>query len=94
MTQRANSAASVIYLHLIHLVTLMPLFENVSYHLSQSLAEHIRLEISRILDSNAGTRVPIDLATHILSDTIEYEGCDTHREGVVCVTVRSSRTEK
>lgn len=71
----------------------MPLFENVSYHLSQSLAEHTRLEISRILDCNGGTGVPLDLATHILSDTIEFEGCDTLRGDVVCVSVRTSRLQ-
>ena len=68
----------------------MPLFENISYHLSQSLAEQTRLEISRILDSNGAIEVPIGLATHILSDTIEFEGCDNLRRGIPCVTVRGS----
>ena len=94
VTQRANSANfELVSLppSLLHLVSQMPLFENVSYHLSYSLAESTRLEISRILNSNAAIEVPIDLATHILSDTIEFEGCDTLQKGVVCVTVSVSR---
>ncbi|KAF8519164.1 BRCT domain-containing protein [Gautieria morchelliformis] len=56
----------------------MPLFENITYHLSTSLAEDTRLQISRILDSNGATAASnIDLATHILSDTTEFEGCDS-----------------
>ena len=70
----------------------MPLFQGILYHLSESLAEHPRLEIARILDANGATQVDLDLATHIISNTVEFQGCDALRKGVACVTVSMAIT--
>jgi hypothetical protein len=40
-----------------------------------------------MLDANGATEVALDRATHVVSDTIELEGCDTLQEGVACVSV-------
>lgn len=74
----------------------MTLFENVLYHVSQSLSEETRTEISRILHFNGAVETSLKNATHVISNTIEFEGCDTLAQNVVCVTVSYSdfhRTE-
>lgn len=63
------------------------LFENVLYHISQSLPEETQTEISRILDHNGATPVDLKNATHVISNTIEFEGCDKLASNVACVTV-------
>ncbi|GJJ08998.1 hypothetical protein Clacol_003219 [Clathrus columnatus] len=60
----------------------MPLFDNVFYHISQSLPEETRTEIGRILDHNGAIAVELKGVTHIISNTIEFEGCDTLPQNV------------
>lgn len=86
MTPRGNSDRPRLNDELVFLLR-MVLFDHVLYYLSPSLPDKTRIHLVALLDSNGGIAAPIERATHIISNTIDFEGCDLLKREVVCVTV-------
>ena len=52
----------------------MGLFSGVAYTLSSSLHSEDQKKLSGSLDANGATPSPLEDATHIVTDTLEFEG--------------------
>ncbi|PFH45698.1 hypothetical protein AMATHDRAFT_71207 [Amanita thiersii Skay4041] len=63
------------------------LFENVVFHLSPSLAPNRQAELKHVLLRHGAEHAfSIQKATHIITDTNKFEGCQDVSEGVAVVT--------
>jgi len=65
----------------------MGIFSDVAYTLSSSLRVNDQKHLSDILDANGATRSSLEDATHIISDTPEFEGWQSAPENAEVVTV-------
>ena len=65
----------------------MGIFSGVTYALSSSLRASDQKFLSDHLDANGATRNPLEDATHIVSDTLEFEGWQSAPENAEVVTV-------
>lgn len=65
----------------------MHLFSNVNYHLSSSLGLDDQNALAKLLDSNGAVQVTLQEATHIITDSLEFEGWQSVGEHVAVVTV-------
>ncbi|KIJ26564.1 hypothetical protein M422DRAFT_192001, partial [Sphaerobolus stellatus SS14] len=63
------------------------LFDRVLYYLSPSLPENTRVQVASILDNNGAQPVDIERATHVISNTIHFEGSHKLKTRVPCITV-------
>ena len=69
----------------------MLLFLDVKYCLSSSLDTETQSRLSLALADNGATRVPLEEATHVITNSIQFEGWQTVADGVFVVTVRVYR---
>jgi len=65
----------------------MVIFSDVAYTLSSSLRANDQKHLSDILDANGATRSSLDGATHIISDTPEFEGWQSAPDNAEVVIV-------
>jgi len=65
----------------------MGIFSDVAYTLSSSLRANDQEHLSDILDSNGATRSSLEDATHIISDTPEFEGWQSAPDNTEVVIV-------
>lgn len=65
----------------------MGIFSGVAFTLSSSLRASDRELLSGLLDANGATESPLEGATHVISDTLEFEGWRSAPENVEVVTV-------
>ena len=65
----------------------MGLFSKVAYTLSSSLRAHDQKSLSAHLDANGATRSSLKDATHIITDTLEFEGWESAPNEAQVVTV-------
>ena len=65
----------------------MGIFSGVAYILSSSLRASDQEFLSGLLDANDATRSSLEDATHIISDTLEFEGWQSAPEQAEVVTV-------
>jgi len=65
----------------------MGIFSGVAYTLSSSLRVNDQKWLSEILDPNGATRSSLEDATHIISDTLEFEGWQSAPDNAEVVTV-------
>lgn len=65
----------------------MGIFSDVAYTLSSSLRTNDQEWLSDILDANGATRSALEDATHIISDTLEFEGWQSAPKNAEVVTV-------
>lgn len=65
----------------------MGIFSGVAYTLSSSLRASDQEYLSGILDANGATQSSLENATHIISDTLEFEGWQSASENAEVVTV-------
>jgi len=65
----------------------MGIFSGVAYTLSSSLRTNDQKDMSEILDANGATRSSLEDATHIISDTLEFEGWRNAPKNAEVVTV-------
>lgn len=65
----------------------MGIFSGVAFTLSSSLRASDREFLSGLLDANGATESPLEDATHVISDTLEFEGWQSAPENVEVVTV-------
>lgn len=67
----------------------MSLFNGVVFHLSPSIPTERSAELKHVLlESGAAQAKSIHLATHIITDTNKFEGCQDVDPQVSVVTVR------
>ena len=69
----------------------MGIFSDVAYTLSSSLRTNDQKHLSEILDANGATQSALKDATHIISDTLEFEGWQSAPENAEVVTVSGHR---
>lgn len=65
----------------------MGIFSDVAYIVSSSLRVNDQEWLSGMLDANGATRSSLEDATHIISDTLEFEGWQSAPENAEIVTV-------
>ena len=65
----------------------MGLFSDVAYTLSSSLRVDDQKHLSATLDANGATRSSLEDATHIVTDTLEFEGWQSAPKNAELVTV-------
>lgn len=65
----------------------MHLFSNVKYHLSSSLSPDEQTILTALLDANGATKDTIQNATHIITDSLEFDGWQSVGDEVEVVTV-------
>jgi hypothetical protein len=65
----------------------MGIFSDVAYSISSSLRVNDQKGLSEFLDANGATRTSLEDATHIISDTMEFEGWQGAPENAEVVTV-------
>ena len=65
----------------------MGLFSGVAYTLSSSLRVGDQKHLSANLDANGGSRSSLEDSTHIITDTLEFEGWQSAPENAEIVTV-------
>ena len=65
----------------------MGIFSGVAYTLSSSLRASDQESLSEFLDANGAARSTVEDATHIISDTLEFEGWQSAPENAEVVTV-------
>lgn len=69
----------------------MAMFSGIVYYLSPSLPPQTRSELQRALNANGGQEVDKPgSATHILTDTLQFEGWEDVPDNIVRVTVSNS----
>jgi len=67
----------------------MALFDGVVFHLSPSIPAERTAELKHVLLENGAVQAKsIHLATHIITDTNKFEGCQDVDPRVFVVTVR------
>jgi hypothetical protein len=68
----------------------MTLFDGVVFHLSSSLSDERRAELKHVLVQNGAKQAKtIHLATHVITNTNKFEGCQDVYQEVAVVTVRA-----
>ena len=67
----------------------MGIFSGVAYTLSSSLPASDQEFLSGLLDANGAVQNSLEDATHVISDTLEFEGWQSAPENVEVVTVSS-----
>ena len=72
----------------------MGIFSDVAYTLSSSLRTNDQKHLSEILDANGATQSALKDATHIISDTLEFEGWQSAPENAEVVTVSGQTLPK
>jgi len=65
----------------------MGLFSDIKYTLSSSLRADDQKLLSANLDANGATRTSLEDATHIITDTLEFEGWQSAPKNLEVVTV-------
>jgi len=70
------------------------LFGKVKYFLSTSIPEDTRLRLRNILDSLGAKSVAIEDATHVISNTLDFEGSTKMKKGTLCITVSCCMARK
>ena len=65
----------------------MGLFSGVAYTLSSSLRVDDQKHLSANLDANGATRSSLEDTTHIVTDTLEFEGWQSASKSAEVVTV-------
>ena len=65
----------------------MGIFSDIAYTLSSSLRSNDQEWLSEMLDANGATRNSLEEATHIVSDTPEFEGWQNAPKNAEVVTV-------
>lgn len=65
----------------------MGLFSGVAYTLSSSLRVDDQKHLSANLDANGATRSSLEDTTHIVTDTLEFEGWQSAPKSAEVVTV-------
>ncbi|TFY83276.1 hypothetical protein EWM64_g739 [Hericium alpestre] len=63
----------------------MPLFENVRYFFAPSCPAELRLPQSAILNANGATATDLASATHIITNTIDFEGKQNVKEEDIAI---------
>jgi hypothetical protein len=66
----------------------MLLFLDVKYYLSPSLPQELQSKLSIALADDGATRVPLDEASHVITNSNQFEGWETVADTVLIVTVR------
>ena len=64
------------------------IFTGVKYFISPSLSVGRRDELSNFLDANGGSSVPVQDASHVITDTLQFDGEADAPEDVKITTVR------
>lgn len=72
------------------IVKAMGPFTDVAYTLSSSLGVDDQNRLSTILDANGASRRPLEDATHIITNTLEFEGWESVPKSAEVVTVSLS----
>ena len=67
--------------------TVMLIFSDVKYFLSPSLPSKLQSQLHLVLDDNGATQVPLDKATHVVTNPSQFEGWETISKHVAVVTV-------
>ncbi|KAL5518345.1 ESC4 [Sanghuangporus vaninii] len=62
------------------------LFNGVRYSISPTLAPKRQIELSKLLDANGATLVDFPDATHVISNTLQFEGRELVSKGVQIIT--------
>ena len=70
----------------------MGIFSDVTYTLSSSLRANDQKYLTDILDANGATRTSLEDATHIISDTPEFEGWQSAPDNAEVVIVSGHGT--
>lgn len=65
------------------------LFAGIKYFVTPSFPTQRQDELSKILDANGATSADIEEATHVIANTIKFEGMDNVLETARVVTVSS-----
>jgi hypothetical protein len=66
----------------------MTLFAPVRFHISSSLNPQSRAHLAALLVANKARPVPLPDATHVVSDTTDFDGRDDLQDGAHVVIVR------
>jgi hypothetical protein len=66
----------------------MSLFADVNYHLSLSLPQELRTHLTHVLNGHGATAGTLEDATHIITNSNQFEQWQTVSDGVFVVTVR------
>lgn len=83
-----GSLSDTVPIHHIHLANCeRMLFSTIKYHISSSVSPHRKLELTSVLDANGAHGVPLTEATHIISDSTEFEGWQDVNPNVAVVSV-------
>ncbi|EGN97163.1 hypothetical protein SERLA73DRAFT_161344 [Serpula lacrymans var. lacrymans S7.3] len=64
----------------------MPVFDNIKYHLPLSLPSDRRNELSSVLDINGARLVSLDRATHVITNSSQFEGWQDIADGVFVIS--------
>ena len=63
------------------------LFTGVRYSISPSLPAQRQSELQKLLDANGATLVEVSDATHIVSNTLQFEGRESVSKDAQIITV-------
>ena len=63
------------------------LFSNIKFHLTPSFPPQRVDALTKFLTSNGAEKVAIEEASHIVADSLKFEGRASAKEGVVVVSV-------
>lgn len=69
----------------------MHLFSNVQYHLSSSLSLDDQKALATLLDANGAVNDTLQHATHVITNSLEFDGWHSVADDVAVVTVSISR---
>ncbi|KAA1476350.1 hypothetical protein DENSPDRAFT_807059 [Dentipellis sp. KUC8613] len=64
----------------------MPLFEGVKYFFPPTLSSERQAQLTVLLTANGASPVPLDEATHVITNSHEFEGKEDVKPGVAVVT--------
>lgn len=65
----------------------MPAFDGVVYYLSEAFSPSRRANLSHVLQLEGATAGPLDAATHVVTNSAEFQGRYELRADVAVVTV-------
>lgn len=64
----------------------MPLFDSITYHLSETLTPSTHARVASLLSLNGATPSSVDEATHIVSNSAQFEGWEKAKGVVATVS--------
>ncbi len=66
----------------------MGVFQDIRYYLANSLPSHRQEQLEYALSKNGAIKADMSTATHIITNSPHFEGCEDVKEGPVIVSVR------